>query len=130
MSRFADNQHVPVVRFGKNDPKIEVTRRHLAAQEATGTVAAIGVAQEFQNVFAATRRQGLVITNFGYHASHRTKRLVPKPLTTPSLRIVTTVPVTSYLCVPVWHRYDRSFDHYVEVRIATSWARFVKNVDL
>src|SRR3990170_8569633 len=35
-------------------------RRHLAAQARTGRsgVAAIGVAQEFQNVFAAARRKG------------------------------------------------------------------------
>ena len=60
VTRFAENEHIPVVRFGKNDRKIEVMRRHLAAQEATGRpgVAAIGVAQEFQNVFAATQRQG------------------------------------------------------------------------
>jgi hypothetical protein len=60
VTRFAEDEHIPVVRFGKNDRKIEVMRRHLAAQEATGRsgVAAIGVAQEFQNVFAATQRQG------------------------------------------------------------------------
>ena len=60
VTRFAEAGHIPVIRFGKNDRKIEVMRRHLAAQEATGRsgVAAIGVAQEFQNVFAATQRQG------------------------------------------------------------------------
>ena len=60
VSAFAEAGHIPVIRFGKNDRKIEVMRRHLAAQEATGRsgVAAIGVAQEFQNVFAATQRQG------------------------------------------------------------------------
>ena len=44
-----------MVRFGKNDRKIDVMRRYVAAQERTGRsgVAAIGVAQEFQNVFAA-----------------------------------------------------------------------------
>jgi hypothetical protein len=48
-----------VVRFGKGDRKIEVMRRHVAAQAATGRsgVAAIGVAQEYQNVFAVTARQ-------------------------------------------------------------------------
>jgi len=48
-----------VVRFGKGDRKLEVMRRHLAAQARTGRsgVAAIGVAQEFQNVFAAAKRQ-------------------------------------------------------------------------
>jgi hypothetical protein len=60
VSAFAGAEHIPVVRFSKTDRKIDVMRRHLAAQEATGRsgVAAIGVAQEFQNVFAASRRQG------------------------------------------------------------------------
>jgi hypothetical protein len=60
VAAFAAAEHVPVVRFGKDDRKIEVMRRHLAAQQATGRsgVAAIGVAQEFQSVFAATQRQG------------------------------------------------------------------------
>lgn len=51
--------HIPVVRFGTNDRTIDMLRRHLAAQEATDRsgVAAIGVAQEYQNVFAATQRQ-------------------------------------------------------------------------
>ena len=48
-----------MVRFGKTDRKIDVMRRHLARQESTGRsgVAAIGVAQEYQNVFAANQRQ-------------------------------------------------------------------------
>jgi hypothetical protein len=52
-----DNQ-IPVVRFHKGDRKIEVMGGYLAAQAATGRsgVAAIGVAQEYQNVFAATER--------------------------------------------------------------------------
>jgi hypothetical protein len=55
---FADANHIPVVRFGKDDRKIEVMRRHVATQARTGRsgVAAVGVAQEFQNVFAATQR--------------------------------------------------------------------------
>ncbi len=59
VSDFAEAGHIPVVRFGKDDRKIEVMRRHLAAQAATGRpgVAAIGVAQEYQNVFAASQRQ-------------------------------------------------------------------------
>jgi hypothetical protein len=59
VSAFAGAGHIPVVRFGKNDRKIEVMRRHVAAQAATGRsgVAAIGVAQEYQNVFAVTARQ-------------------------------------------------------------------------
>ncbi len=53
---FAEDEHVPVVRFAKHDRKIEVMRRYVAAQARTGRsgVAAIGVAQEFQNVFAST----------------------------------------------------------------------------
>jgi hypothetical protein len=53
---FAEDEHVPVVRFAKHDRKIDVMRRYVAAQARTGRsgVAAIGVAQEFQNVFAST----------------------------------------------------------------------------
>lgn len=59
VSSFAQTEHVPVVRFTKDDRKIEVMGRYLAAQAATGRsgVAAIGVAQEYQNVFAAHQRQ-------------------------------------------------------------------------
>src|SRR5664280_1100859 len=55
----ADTNDIPVVRFHKGDPKIEVMGRYLAAQAASGRlgVAAIGVAQEYQSVLAATRRQ-------------------------------------------------------------------------
>ena len=50
---FAEANQIPVVRFHKGDRKIAVMGRYLAAQEATGRsgVAAIGVAQEYQNVF-------------------------------------------------------------------------------
>ena len=56
---FADADHIPVVRFKRGDRKLEVMRRHIVAQAKTGRsgVAAIGVAQEFQNVFAAHQRQ-------------------------------------------------------------------------
>jgi hypothetical protein len=59
VSQFAEAEHIPVVRFKKGDRKIEVMGRHIAAQAATGQsgVAAIGVAQEYQNVFAANQRQ-------------------------------------------------------------------------
>src|SRR5467141_3016360 len=36
VNSFAESEHVPVVRFGKADRKIDVMRRHLAAQAATG----------------------------------------------------------------------------------------------
>lgn len=60
VSSFAQANHIPMVRFGKTDRKIEVMRRYIAAQARTGRsgVAAIGIAQEFQNVFATTQRQG------------------------------------------------------------------------
>jgi hypothetical protein len=57
---FADTNHIRVVRFHKGgERKIDVMGRYLAAQAAAGRcgVAAIGVAQEYQNVFAATRRE-------------------------------------------------------------------------
>jgi hypothetical protein len=57
--RFAADNHIPVVRFGKNDRKIDRMRRYLARQAASGRagVAAIGVAQEFAPVFTATKKQ-------------------------------------------------------------------------
>jgi hypothetical protein len=60
VSSFADANRIPMVRFGKGDRKIDVMRRYLSRQAKTGRsgVAAIGVAQEFQNVFAAARREG------------------------------------------------------------------------
>jgi len=58
VSRFADDEHIAVVRFAKTDRKIERMRPYLARQAATGRsgVAAIGVAQEFGPVFTATAR--------------------------------------------------------------------------
>ncbi len=60
VDRFAADNHIPVVRFGKHDRKIDVMRPYLARQARTGRsgVAAIGVAQEFQNVFASAKRTG------------------------------------------------------------------------
>jgi hypothetical protein len=60
VQRFAAGNKIPVVRFGKHDRKIEVMRPYLARQARTGRsgVAAIGVAQEFQNVFASAQRTG------------------------------------------------------------------------
>src|SRR3954452_5368658 len=45
VSRFAADEHIPVVRFTKTDRKIETMRPYLAAQAGTGRsgVAAIGV---------------------------------------------------------------------------------------
>jgi hypothetical protein len=60
VDRFAADNHIPVVRFGKDDRKIEVMRPYLARQARNGRsgVAAIGTAQEFQNVFASAKRMG------------------------------------------------------------------------
>ena len=60
MGRFAADNHIPWCGFPKNDRKIDVMRPYLARQAATGRagVAAIGVAQEFQNVFTAAHRTG------------------------------------------------------------------------
>ena len=60
VDRFAADNNIPVMRFGKDDRKIEVMRPYLARQARTGRsgVAAIGIAQEFQNVFASAQRKG------------------------------------------------------------------------
>ena len=55
---FAAAHQVPIVAFGKTDRKQEVMGPYVQRQAATGRsgVAAIGVAQEYQNVFAACQR--------------------------------------------------------------------------
>ncbi|MGH3970870.1 MAG: hypothetical protein ACRDTV_22845, partial [Mycobacterium sp.] len=60
VERFAADNTIPLVRFSKGDRKIEVMRPYLAGQAPTGRsgVAAIGIAQEFQNVFAAVKQIG------------------------------------------------------------------------
>ncbi len=60
VDRFATDNKIPVLRFGKHDRKIDVIRPYLARQARTGRsgVAAIGIAQEFQNVFASAQRKG------------------------------------------------------------------------
>jgi len=60
VSRFVDEEHIPVVRFTKTDRKIEKMRPYLAAQARTGRsgVAAIGVAQEYASVFTGTKKTG------------------------------------------------------------------------
>jgi hypothetical protein len=56
---FAGAHQVPIVAFGKTDRKQEVMRPYVQRQAETGRsgVAAIGVAQEYQNVFAASQRE-------------------------------------------------------------------------
>jgi hypothetical protein len=58
VARFAQDNHIAVVRFAKTDRKIEIMQPYLKAQAATGRsgVAAIGVAQEFAPVFTGTER--------------------------------------------------------------------------
>lgn len=53
---YAEANDIAWVQFGKDDDKLAVMRAHLDRQAATGKsgVAAIGVAQEFQRVWAAT----------------------------------------------------------------------------
>ena len=60
VASFAEDNQIPVVRFDKNDRKIDRMRPYLARQAATGRagVAAIGVAQEFAPVFTATKHTG------------------------------------------------------------------------
>ena len=55
---FAELYDIPVIHFTKADRKIEVVRPLLAKAERRGRVGvvAIGVAQEFQNVFAGYKR--------------------------------------------------------------------------
>jgi hypothetical protein len=55
---FASSNGIPRVRFGKDDRKADVMAPYLARQAATGRsgVAAVGVAQEFQRVWAAYQR--------------------------------------------------------------------------
>jgi hypothetical protein len=74
MSRFADEEHIPVVRFAKTDRKIEKMRPYIAAQAKTGRsgVAAIGVAQEYANVFTGTQRDAPNgIPWFSFHKADR-----------------------------------------------------------
>jgi hypothetical protein len=59
VARFAEDNHLPVVRFAKTDRKIEIMQPYLDRQARTGRpgVAAIGVAQEFAPVFTGTARR-------------------------------------------------------------------------
>jgi len=58
VNAFAQANHVPVVRFGKDDRKADVMGPHLARAAATGRsqVAAIQISQEFQRVFTGYDR--------------------------------------------------------------------------
>jgi hypothetical protein len=74
VSRFADEERIPVVRFTKADRKIKKMRPYIEAQAATGRsgVAAIGVAQEYASVFAGTQRDASNgIPWFSFHKADR-----------------------------------------------------------
>ena len=73
VDRFAADNKIPVVRFGKNDRKIDVMRPYLARQAGTGRagVAAIGIAQEFAPVFTATKKQRGKTVWFSFAVSQR-----------------------------------------------------------
>lgn len=58
VKRFAMRHDIPLIRFGRHDRKIDVVRPYLQAaeRERRPGVVAVGVAQEFQNVFTGTKR--------------------------------------------------------------------------
>ena len=76
VGRFAEQDHIPVVRFTKADRKIDRMRPYLAAQAGTGRsgVAAIGIAQEYASVFTGTEREGS--TGAPWFAFHKADRRV------------------------------------------------------
>jgi hypothetical protein len=77
VASFADDHQLQVVRFAKGDRKIDVMRPYVAARARTGLggVAAIGVAQEFQNVFASTtHRQSNGVPWFTFYRADRRVR--------------------------------------------------------
>ncbi|MHB1902700.1 MAG: hypothetical protein ACYCTG_01155, partial [Ferrimicrobium sp.] len=53
---FATTNNIPIVRFMKGERHIEVMEPYLKAATEPGIVA-IGVAQEFQSVFSATKNR-------------------------------------------------------------------------
>ena len=59
VASFAEASDIPWVKFARDDRKADVMRPYLDRQAATGCpgVAAIGVAQEFQRVWVAYRRE-------------------------------------------------------------------------
>lgn len=72
---FAASNHIPMVKFGKDDRKITVMTPHLNRQAATGRsgVAAAGVAQEFQWVFtcSTTPARSGGAPHFGWYRAER-----------------------------------------------------------
>jgi hypothetical protein len=71
---FAEANHVPVIRFGKNDRKIDIIRPLLrrASRDGRSRVVAIGVAQELQQVFTASKKtSGTGAVWFSYTKTQR-----------------------------------------------------------
>jgi len=60
VATFAKDHQIPVVRFGKDERKIDVMRPYQDRLASTGGcgVAAIGVTQEFQSVWTGYQRNG------------------------------------------------------------------------
>jgi hypothetical protein len=74
MARYAEANGIPWIRFGKGDRKIDVIRPYLEAAERAGRpgVVAIGVAQEFQQAWDATRKDtSNGIPWFSYYRAQR-----------------------------------------------------------
>lgn len=71
---FAEELGIPLVKFAKDDRKVEVMRRYLDAQARTGqsAVVAVGYAQEYQNVFSSSERQSPSgVPSFGFYKADR-----------------------------------------------------------
>ncbi len=73
VARFAEDEHLPMIKFGKADRKIDVMRKHVDRQAGAGRsgIAAIGFAQEFQNVFAASKHQNGKAMWFSFYKANR-----------------------------------------------------------
>jgi hypothetical protein len=73
MAAFVKAQQIPVVRFGKDDRKIDVMRPYQNRLAAAGRcgVAAIGVAQEYQSVWTGNQRCGGDLPRFSFVKSIR-----------------------------------------------------------
>ena len=73
VARFAEDEHIPMIKFGKADRKIDVMRKHVDRQARTGRsgIAAIGFAQELQNVFAASKHQNGKAMWFSFYKANR-----------------------------------------------------------
>ncbi len=68
---FATTNNIPIVRFMKGERHIEVMEPYLKAATEPGIVA-IGVAQEFQSVFSATKnRQATGVPSFTFAKADR-----------------------------------------------------------